>query len=169
MSAPDGEMAIGQLAAHFGLATHVLRHWEAVGLLAPASRVSGRRRYRREHVLRVAAILIGKEAGLSLEDLREVLGTTPANRRDILERHHAALKRRMAGMQAATDLVEHALDCSSGDFTRCPTFQQIVETVSAPNRAETVSDRRHSPSRVISAHRASHRVLGSPKPRAPEA
>lgn len=27
--------AIGELAARFGLSTHVLRHWEAVGLLAP--------------------------------------------------------------------------------------------------------------------------------------
>ncbi|WXK67305.1 MerR family DNA-binding transcriptional regulator [Nonomuraea sp. N2-4H] len=34
-------MAIGEVAARFGLAPHVLRHWEAMGLLSPrASRVT---------------------------------------------------------------------------------------------------------------------------------
>jgi DNA-binding transcriptional MerR regulator len=36
---------IGELAGRFGLATHVLRHWEAAGLLIPAARVGGRRQY----------------------------------------------------------------------------------------------------------------------------
>ena len=49
-STPSEEMTIGELAARFGLATHVLRHWEAMGLLTPAARVNGRRRYRQEHV-----------------------------------------------------------------------------------------------------------------------
>jgi hypothetical protein len=31
------EYTIGELAARFGLATHVLRHWEDVGLLSPAA------------------------------------------------------------------------------------------------------------------------------------
>ena len=30
------EYTIGELAARFGLATHVLRHWEDMGLLSPA-------------------------------------------------------------------------------------------------------------------------------------
>ncbi|MEV4460634.1 MerR family DNA-binding transcriptional regulator [Microbispora sp. NPDC049633] len=35
-------IGIGEAAARFGLATHVLRHWEYVGLLTP-SRVAGDR------------------------------------------------------------------------------------------------------------------------------
>jgi MerR family copper efflux transcriptional regulator len=38
-------VAIGDLAARFGLATHVLRHWEEMGLLRPARTSAGRRRY----------------------------------------------------------------------------------------------------------------------------
>ncbi|WP_301184415.1 MerR family DNA-binding transcriptional regulator [Streptomyces sp. 6-11-2] len=30
-------MSIGAVAERFGLPTHVLRHWEAMGLLAPAA------------------------------------------------------------------------------------------------------------------------------------
>jgi hypothetical protein len=35
------EMTIGELAARFGLATHVLRHWEAMGLLTPVASSRG--------------------------------------------------------------------------------------------------------------------------------
>ena len=35
-STPVEQMTIGELAARFGPATHVLRHWEAVGLIEQA-------------------------------------------------------------------------------------------------------------------------------------
>ncbi|WP_079031794.1 helix-turn-helix domain-containing protein [Streptomyces specialis] len=96
------EMTIGELAARFGLATHVLRHWEAVGLLTPARRVSGRRRYDRRHLADVAIILLGKECGLSLEQLRLLAtrGGDRAERHALLERHRTALRERIA---AATE------------------------------------------------------------------
>jgi DNA-binding transcriptional MerR regulator len=47
-------MAIGQVAGHFSLPAHVLRHWESVGLLSPARVEGGRRRYTRDDLFRVA-------------------------------------------------------------------------------------------------------------------
>ncbi|WP_375546893.1 MerR family transcriptional regulator [Streptomyces gossypii] len=35
-------MSIGALAARFGVATHVLRHWESKGLLHPGRDAGGR-------------------------------------------------------------------------------------------------------------------------------
>lgn len=67
MESSGPEMSIGELAERFGLATHVLRHWEDVGPLRPARRVNGRRRSTPEHLTRVALILRGKDAGFSLE------------------------------------------------------------------------------------------------------
>ena len=58
------EYTIGELAARFGLATHVLRHWEDVELLSPARRVAGRRVYGPAYVTRVAEIMLGKDAGV---------------------------------------------------------------------------------------------------------
>src|SRR5829696_5748725 len=86
--AAEDEFTIGQLAGRFGLATHVLRHWEDVGLIEPAERVNGRRRYRRWHASRVATILLFKEAGLSLDQTRAILGAPdgPA-RKELLHRH----------------------------------------------------------------------------------
>lgn len=124
------EMMIGELAARFGLATHVLRHWETMGLLTPVARMNGRRRYRQEHVYRVALILRFKEAGLSLGQLREFLSAPdPSIRRALVERHHAALQRRIAQAQAAKAMIEHVLECSHEDFTQCPNFKRNVATV----------------------------------------
>jgi len=124
------EMTIGELAARFGLATHVLRHWETMGLLTPAARVNGRRLYHQEHVYRVALILRGKQAGLSLGQLREFLcEPDPSTRRALVERHRVALQQRIAQAQAAKAMIEHVLDCPYEDFTQCPHFQRKVAMV----------------------------------------
>ncbi|MGH3587458.1 MAG: MerR family DNA-binding transcriptional regulator, partial [Pseudonocardia sp.] len=34
-SSPEATYSIGEIARHFDLAPHVLRHWETVGLLTP--------------------------------------------------------------------------------------------------------------------------------------
>jgi MerR family transcriptional regulator, copper efflux regulator len=121
-------MTIGELAERFGLRPHVLRHWEAMGLLSPAERVSGRRRYSTRHIARVAMIVRGKAAGFSLEELRDVLDSTDgAQRRKLLGQQHAELERRIQEIEASKMLIEHALRCSADDFTDCPGFRDLVE------------------------------------------
>jgi MerR family transcriptional regulator, copper efflux regulator len=128
----EDELTIGQLAARFGLATHVLRHWEDVGLIEPAERVNGRRRYRGWHAARVATILLAKDAGLSLDQIRAILGASsgPA-RKELLRRHRDELDRRLAGIEASRQIVQHGIDCRAEDFTRCPNFLRIVEEKAA--------------------------------------
>jgi len=126
----NGGITIGQLAGRFGLATHVLRHWESMGLLTPAARINGRRRYRQEHVDRVAMIMRGKEAGLSLADIAAMLDAPDAaSRKQVLRRHLATLEDRIVQAQTARAMVEHALRCTADDFTRCPNFLRIVASV----------------------------------------
>jgi MerR family transcriptional regulator, copper efflux regulator len=121
-------MTIGELAARFGLAPHVLRHWEAMGLLAPATRVNGRRRYAQEHLTRVAMIVGGKAGGLSLEQLGDLLAAgSPDDRRQLLERHHADLEQRQRDIERSKAMIEHALDCDEHDFTQCPSFRRLVD------------------------------------------
>ncbi|MEV6110415.1 MerR family transcriptional regulator [Streptomyces sp. NPDC051940] len=133
----SADMSIGELAARFRLAPHVLRHWEAMGLLAPATRVNGRRRYGPEDVNRVAMIVGGKKSGLSLEQLRDLFAVGgPADRRDLLERHKAELTERMRALQASMAMVEHALDCEEHDFTQCPNFKAIVADLAAGGRLD---------------------------------
>jgi MerR family copper efflux transcriptional regulator len=127
-STGQAEMTIGELAGRFGLATHVLRHWEAVGLLAPARRVSGRRRYGPDAPARVAFIQLTKELGFGLEQVREMLTTTdPAARKAVLARHDAELERRIEAATAARELIGHGLRCPAPDFVECPNFLAGLE------------------------------------------
>jgi DNA-binding transcriptional MerR regulator len=119
-STSHGHITIGELAGRFGQATHVLRHWESVGLLAPGRAAGGQRRYGDADLARVAMILMGKEAGLGLPEMRELLSTdNPMDHTDLLRRHVAVLERRIAQAQAAKNLVEHALSCPLS-FDECP-------------------------------------------------
>ncbi|MEO3930109.1 MerR family transcriptional regulator [Micromonosporaceae bacterium B7E4] len=121
------EYTIGELAARFGLATHVLRHWEDMGLLSPARRVAGRRVYGPVHVTRVAEILLGKDAGFSLEQLRELF-TAPDRdrRREVLRGQLAQVRARMARLALSQTLLEHGLRCRHPDYQSCPRFQAMV-------------------------------------------
>jgi DNA-binding transcriptional MerR regulator len=128
----EEELTIGQLAARFGLATHVLRHWEDVGVIEPAERINGRRRYRPWHVSRVATILLSKQAGFTLDQIKAILDAPdgPA-RKELLRRHRDELDRRLAGIEASRQMVEHGIQCRAEDFTRCPNFLRIVEEMIA--------------------------------------
>ncbi|MFJ5901472.1 MerR family transcriptional regulator [Streptomyces sp. NPDC093064] len=123
----DTAMSIGPVAERFGLATHVLRHWEAMGLLAPDRDSAGRRGYHVGHLTRVAVILRAKEAGLSLDTIGSLAATAdPAKRRDLLQEEAAALRSRIAAAQYSLELIECALGCDHEDFTQCAHFRQMV-------------------------------------------
>jgi MerR family transcriptional regulator, copper efflux regulator len=121
------EYTIGELAALFGLATHVLRHWEDAGLLSPARRVAGRRAYGPAHVTRVAEIMLGKDAGFGLEQLRELFAAPDRRRRrEVLRAQLGQVRQRIARLALSQTLLEHALRCRHPDYQSCPRFQAMV-------------------------------------------
>jgi MerR family transcriptional regulator, copper efflux regulator len=121
------EYSIGELAARFGLATHVLRHWEDTGLLTPARRVAGRRVYVDAHVTRVAEIQIGKEAGFTLEELRDLFAAPDREaRRAQLRRQLDQVRERIARLELSRTMLEHGLRCRHEDYQACPRFREMV-------------------------------------------
>lgn len=103
--------SIGEVAAQFGLPTRALRHWEAEGLLTPA-RTSTRRRYSDAGLYRVAAILISKEAGFELAEIRTILAARSAPARHaVMARHREKLLARIGQAHAALDMLEGGLEC----------------------------------------------------------
>ncbi|MEU6111446.1 MerR family transcriptional regulator [Streptomyces albidoflavus] len=118
-------LSIGAVATRFGLAPHVLRHWEAMGLLDPVRDAGGRRRYRPEDLTRVATILVMKEAGLDLTTIGSLSATTDRTaRRELLRPAADALRSRIAAAQAALELVESGLGCAYEDVTDCPVYRR---------------------------------------------
>ena len=129
-SSPQQEsLSIGELAGRFGLPTHVLRHWEDEGVITPAERVNGRRRYTEEHVARVTMILRCKQTGLSLAQIRELFETPRDDHMEILLRHRARLDEQLEEIAAARAMLEHMIACHADDVTRCLEFQAVARAV----------------------------------------
>jgi MerR family transcriptional regulator, copper efflux regulator len=127
-------LTIGDIAARFGLPTHVLRHWEAMGLLEPERDGAGRRRYGEADLERVAGILMGKRAGLGLRDIAAVFASgDPMARNDILGRHVAELTGLIARATAAKDLITHAMECPL-PFDECPHAREQIRANIPPAR-----------------------------------
>ena len=126
---PVPTWSIGELAARYSLATHVLRHWEDQGLLTPERDSAGRRSYGGDDVVRVAVIMRSKAAGMSLHQIRLLLDASAEGRREVLEAHLADLDRRMAEMARSRDMTVHALDCRAHDIATCPNFRTHVADV----------------------------------------
>jgi MerR family transcriptional regulator, copper efflux regulator len=123
--------SVGELADRFGLATHVLRHWEDQGLLCPARDRAGRRRYGPADLVRVAVILRSKDAGMSLPQISVLLDADAHDRHRVLGEHVAELDRRMAEMARSREMTLHALRCRAHDIAQCPNFRAGVEDLIA--------------------------------------
>lgn len=115
---------IGEAAARYGLAPHVLRHWEAVGLLNPARVAGERRRYADDDLVRIALVVRAKQAGLSLGDIRTVLGS---GLRTVLDRRRAEVRQRIAQAQAELAMLECAAACDHDDPLTCPHLSEHVK------------------------------------------
>lgn len=111
------ELGIGELARRSGIAASALRYYEALGILPPAPRVSGRRRYDERAVRTVAAIRAAQDAGFSLHEIgvlfRDIAGgaTPGAGWRKLALRKLEeldALERRVRLMKATLKL---GLEC----------------------------------------------------------
>jgi MerR family copper efflux transcriptional regulator len=124
-------LSIGDAAARFSLPTHVLRHWEDMGLLAPARDGGARRRYGDDDLVRIGVIVRSRSAGMSLEQIGVLLDEQAPERHRVLEEHLADLGRRMADMERSRRMTEHALRCRSHDITTCPRFRAIMDEVVA--------------------------------------
>ncbi|HEY8059167.1 MAG TPA: MerR family transcriptional regulator [Acidimicrobiales bacterium] len=122
-------LTIGEVAEQAGVATSALRYYDELGLLPPATRVSGQRRYRPEAVARVGVILLLTDVGFTLAEV----GTLLASRAESPQAWHALaeakvdeLRRAEASAQLARTALVHAMKCPKDDIVDCPTFWSLV-------------------------------------------
>jgi MerR family transcriptional regulator, redox-sensitive transcriptional activator SoxR len=69
----NGSMRIGEVADRAGVRTSLIRYYERIGLLPAPERVSGQRRYDGSVLRRLAVIDVAQRAGLSLEEIAELV------------------------------------------------------------------------------------------------
>lgn len=110
------DYTIQRLARLAGVTPRTLRHYNAIGLLAPA-RVSsnGYRIYGPAEVDRLQEILFFRELDLPLDEIRAIL-QDPAYRRDeILHRHRAALLERRDRLDRILATLDASLESAKGE------------------------------------------------------
>jgi DNA-binding transcriptional MerR regulator len=129
---PDNtaRLAIGELARRAGTAPSALRYYERIGLLPPAERAGGKRRYPPSSAERLALVRLYQDAGFTLKEIRQLLAARSRQRASwtpLAERKIAELDARIAEAQRAKSLLEHALNCPHDDLLTCPNFRAALQ------------------------------------------
>jgi len=107
---------VAELAKLSGLSVRALHHYDAIGLLVPTARsASGYRLYDETAVLRLQQILIGRELGLALEEIRRSLDdprfdlrATLRDQREKLATRARRAREMIAAIDRALALIEDA-------------------------------------------------------------
>jgi DNA-binding transcriptional MerR regulator len=106
-----------EVAALSGVTSRTLRHYDAIGLVRPASTgPGGLRRYGREQLLRLQEVLVLRELGLRLEVVAAVL-SGERDRLEALRDHERHLREEAARTARLADTVARTLAHLEGSTT----------------------------------------------------
>jgi MerR family redox-sensitive transcriptional activator SoxR len=126
MSADDPQLRIGQVAQRAGVRVSLLRYYEDVGLLPEPARVSGQRRYDETVLRRLAVIDVAQRAGLSLEEIRDLLehGNDPMSDRlrELAERRLPEIDALIDRAQRVRRWLQDASTCGCARIDDCALF-----------------------------------------------
>jgi len=93
-----------------GISVRTLHHYDEIGLLAPSARSdSGYRLYSDDDLLRLQQIMVNRELGLPLEEIRRLLDDPGFDRRQALVAQRAELTKRARQTDAMLRAVDAAL------------------------------------------------------------
>jgi MerR family redox-sensitive transcriptional activator SoxR len=71
----EARLSIGEVAERAGVSVSAIRYYERHGLLPPAERVGGQRRFVASTVRRLMVIAVAKRAGFSLAEAKALLSS----------------------------------------------------------------------------------------------
>lgn len=113
-------MSIGEVARRAGIAPSAIRYYEQVGLLPPAARHNGRRRYAAAILGRLRIVQLARDAGFTIAETRTFLtgfsaGTRPVARwRALATRKLAQIDAQLLRFAQMRQVLESSFRC------RCP-------------------------------------------------
>jgi DNA-binding transcriptional MerR regulator len=106
-----GTYQVKEVSRLAGVSIRTLHYYEEIGLLVPTGRTdAGYRLYTDDDLLRLQQILIGRELGLPLEEIRRSLDDPTFNRREALLAQKKQLEQRAEKTAAMIAAVDAALD-----------------------------------------------------------
>ena len=96
------QLTISQVARQVGLQPSAIRYYEQIGLLPPAQRIGGQRRYDATALYRLAIIQRARQLGFTLEEIRQLFfGFRNAARAS--ERWHQLSRKKLAELDHLMD------------------------------------------------------------------
>ena len=127
---------VKEVAILSGVSVRALHHYDAIGLLVPGLRTAaGYRLYGGDDLLRLQQILIGRELGLSLEQIRRSLDDPSFDRRRALLTQREALRCRAEHTSEMIGAIDAAIAMIDRDNDA-----RIVEEVCDAPRSATSND-----------------------------
>lgn len=121
-------LSIGELAKRTSVATSALRYYDELGLVRPAARESGQRRYAETAVTAVGVVLFLREVGFTLAEIGSLVAADEQRPwRQTIERKLAELAEQQHRLDLARTALEHGQQCPAANPTRCPRFRSIIE------------------------------------------
>ena len=121
-------MDIAEVAAQTGLSAATLRFYEEKGLIQSIGRHAQRRIFDDSVLQTLALIALGRVAGFSLGEIRDVLHTRQdagLNRAALLAKADE-VEKSIQQLQAVRDGLRHAAHCPEKDHLDCPSFQGLM-------------------------------------------
>ena len=119
-------LTISQVAGQIGLQPSAIRYYEQIGLLPPAQRISGQRRYDPTILYRLAIIQRARQLGFTLPEIRQLFfgfrdSTRASERwRTLSQRKLAELDQLMDGIKAVRALLKKLMTkCRCATLDEC--------------------------------------------------
>ena len=119
-------LSISEVAKQIGVRPSAIRYYEQIGILAPAHRVSGQRRYDPIVLYRLAIIQRARQLGFTLTEIRQLFfgfrdSTRASERwRTLSQRKLAELDHLMEGIKAVRALLKKLMTkCQCNTLDEC--------------------------------------------------
>ena len=119
------QMSISQVARQVGLRPSAIRYYEQIGILVPAQRSGGQRRYDSTVLYRLAVIQRSRQIGFTLQEIRQLFfgfrNGTPASRRwkTMTKRKLAELDVLVERIQAMQSVLRRLQHCPCKSLEQC--------------------------------------------------
>ena len=111
------QWSISEIGRQVGLRASAIRYYEQIGILEPARRVSGQRRYDETVLYRLAVVRRAQDAGFTLDEVRQLFfgfsPSTPVSKRwkKIAEQKIVELDARIEQIQSMRKLLKKLESC----------------------------------------------------------
>jgi MerR family redox-sensitive transcriptional activator SoxR len=129
MALKNSELTIGQVAKRTGLAVSAIRYYESEGLITANRNSGGHRRFARAQIRLVSFVLIAQKFGLTLPQIKGILGELPESRtpnaRDwalISTNLRELLDKQIADLQRMRDSLDGCIGCGCLSLDACALY-----------------------------------------------